>query len=204
MKYVLRASLVVVAIGLMMDTPAARQNAGPVRITGWALSFGTVATGANHTIEITINRWSPSAERERLITAFIEKKQQGLLNELQRLPEMGRWRFPGYNGPDPDRIYTLGTPLRYAVTNPLPDGMRRVAIMTDRIMPFHEIRNRPRTYDYPFTLMEMRFDKSGKGEGRMLFYTQIRLDKKTNTIEFENYSSEPVRLNELKIEDPKR
>jgi hypothetical protein len=46
----------------------------------------------------------------------------------------------------------------------------------------------------------MRFDKSGKGEGRMAYATQISFDKKKNAIELENYSSEPVRLNELKLE----
>ena len=43
----------------------------------------------------------------------------------------------------------------------------------------------------------MRFDKAGKGEGRMAYATQIGFDKKKNTIELENYWSEPVRLNNL-------
>ena len=46
----------------------------------------------------------------------------------------------------------------------------------------------------------MRFDKDGKGEGRMAYATQINFDKKKNTIELENYSSEPVRLNNLELE----
>jgi hypothetical protein len=46
----------------------------------------------------------------------------------------------------------------------------------------------------------MRFDKSGKGEGRMAYATQIAFDKKKNTVELENYSSEPVRLNQLVLE----
>ena len=52
---------------------------------------------------------------------------------------------------------------------------------------------------HPFTLFEMRFDRSGKGEGRMAYATQILFDKKKNTIEIENYSSEPVRLQNLQI-----
>ena len=46
----------------------------------------------------------------------------------------------------------------------------------------------------------MRFDRSGKGEGRMAYATQIMFDKKKNAIELENYSSEPVRLNNLSLE----
>jgi hypothetical protein len=48
--------------------------------------------------------------------------------------------------------------------------------------------------------MELRFKKDGTGEGRMLWYTQFDFDKKRQQLEIENYSSEPVRLNQLKLE----
>jgi len=64
-----------------------------VRITGWALSMANTATGANQTIQIDINRWVPLNTREQLITTFTEKKQQGLLDALRKMPEVGRWRF---------------------------------------------------------------------------------------------------------------
>jgi hypothetical protein len=47
--------------------------------------------------------------------------------------------------------------------------------------------------------MELRIDKSGKGEGKMAIATKISFDKKKNTMELENYSSEPVRLNNLTV-----
>jgi hypothetical protein len=46
----------------------------------------------------------------------------------------------------------------------------------------------------------MRFDKAGKGEGRMAYGARIDFDKKKNQIALENYSSEPVRLNNLVLE----
>ncbi len=102
-------------------------------------------------------------------------------------------------GPDPSNIMRLGTDIRYAMNHPGEDGGRRIVIITPRVIGFREARNQPRTADYPFTMFEMRFDKSGKGEGRMAYMTQISFDKK-KTIELENYSSEPVRLNELTLE----
>jgi hypothetical protein len=191
---------VALALVFVAALPARTQNAERLRISGWALSFGTVATGANHTIEITIDNWSTTATRDRLLGVFLEKKQEGLRRELEDMPEVGRWRFPGYMGPDPSNIYRLGTPLRYAMNHPGEDGGRRIVIMTDRVMSFQEVRNQPRTVDYPFTLIEMRFNKAGKGEGRMAMYTQLHFNKKKNTLEIENYSSEPVRLNELQLE----
>src|SRR3954468_5746297 len=176
---------------------------GKIRITGWALSMANTATGANQTIQIDINKWSPAGQRDQLITTFMEKKQQGLLSALQKLPENGRWRFPGYMGPDPDNIYRLGTPLRHTANSPLDEGGRRIVVMTDRIIGFREAVNQPRAIDYPFTLMEMHFAKDGTGEGRMSCFTQITFDKKKEAIEIENYSSEPVRLNNLKLEEVK-
>jgi hypothetical protein len=177
-------------------TPSATDK---LRITGWALSMSTVAPGANQTIEIRIDGWSSPSQRAHLIETFMEKKQQGLLKELEKQPDLGRFNFPGYMGPDPNSIMRLGTDIRYAMNHPGEDGGRRIVIITPRVIGFREARNQPRTYDYPFTLFEMRFDKSGKGEGRMAYATQIMFDKKKNQIELENYSSEPVRLNNLEL-----
>lgn len=184
---------------------SAQQPAAPITpadkivISGWALNFSNTATGANQTIQITIDKWSPPAERDRLIEVFMAKKQDGLVGALEDLPEKGRFNFPGYMGPDPNNTMRLGTPIRYAMSTSLPDGGRRIVIMTPRIMGFQELRNQPRTVDYPFTLFQMQFDKNGKGEGRMAYGTKIEFDKKKQVIDLENYSSEPVRLNQLEL-----
>lgn len=171
-----------------------------VRINGWALNMSNIATGANQSIQITIDRWSNPSQRQHLIETFLEKKQDGLVRELEKQPELGRFNFPGYMGPDPNNTMRLGTDIRYAMNFPGEDGGRRIVIITPRVIGFREQVNQPRTVDYPFTLFEMRFDRSGKGEGRMAYATQITFDKKKNAIELENYSSEPVRLNQLTLE----
>ena len=184
-------------VGAQSTTPSATDR---VTINGWALNMSNIATGANQTIRINIDRWSNPSQREHLIATFLEKKQDGLLRELEKQPELGRFNFPGYMGPDPNNTMRLGTDIRYAMSFPGQDGGRRIVVITPRVIGFREAANQPRTADYPFTLFEMRFDKSGKGEGRMAYATQINFDKKNNTIELENYSSEPVRLNNLELE----
>ena len=62
-----------------------------------------------------------------------------------------------------------------------------------------QARNQPRTVDYPITLIEIRVDKDGNGEGKMAVATKISFKKKENQLELENYSSEPVRLNNVKV-----
>src|SRR5262245_37600227 len=68
--------------------------ADKVEIRGWALNMSNMATGANQTIQIRVDKWSPGAERDRLIEVFLAKGQKGLLSALEDLPEMGRFNFP--------------------------------------------------------------------------------------------------------------
>ena len=191
------AVLITVPAGAQSQAPSATDQ---VVINGWALNMSNTATGANQSIRLTINSWSNPSQRQHLIETFLEKKQGGLLRELEDQPEVGRFNFPGYMGPDPNNVMRLGTDIRYAMSFPGENGGRRIVIITPRVIGFREAANQPRTVDYPFTLFEMRFDKAGKGEGRMAYATQIKFDKKNNTIELENYSSEPVRLNNLTLE----
>jgi hypothetical protein len=67
-------------------------------------------------------------------------------------------------------------------------------------MSFWEIRNQPRTTDYPFTLAQILMPKEGKGQGKLAAFTKITFDKKKNAMEIENYGTEPVRLNEITVE----
>jgi hypothetical protein len=47
--------------------------------------------------------------------------------------------------------------------------------------------------------MEIHVDKNGEGQGKMAVATKIAFDKKTKTLALENYASEPVRLNDVKV-----
>jgi hypothetical protein len=150
-------------------------------------------------LDIRVNKWSTQQQRQDLIAVFLDKGQDGLLSKLQDMPEMGRLSIPGRQGPDPTQT-RLGWTLRYTNQSPLPDGGMRILIATDRVMSFQEVRNRPRSYDYPFTFLEIHLTKDGTGEGKMAVATQLQFDKKKNTIVFENYSTEPVRLTNVKVE----
>jgi len=150
-------------------------------------------------MQIRITGWSPAATRQRLIDTFLAKKQDGLLSALQKEKSKGRLSLPNWQGPDPQN-YRLGWDIRYAAHDALPDGGERIVIATDRQMSMWEVRERPRSYDYPFTLIEIRMPKEGKGEGRAFGATQINFDKKKNQIVLEQYSAGEIRLNEIEID----
>jgi hypothetical protein len=199
MKKALFPLSVFIALGLAMTPAGARQTSGEkLEITAFAVNMSNIGPGASAVVDINIDRWSTAAEREHLITTMVEKKENELLKALQKMPSHGRFRIPGLVGPDPHQL-RLGNPLRYAWQTPTPEGGRRIVIATDRYIGFAEARNQPRTVDYPFTLFEIRVNKAGEGQGKMAVATKISFNKKTNTIELENYSSEPVRLNEVKV-----
>jgi hypothetical protein len=122
-----------------------------------------------------------------------------LLRELQKMKPKGRMRIPGWRGPDPHQA-RLGWDIRYAWQEPLPDGGRRVFLAFDRYIGFEEVRQQPRTVDYPFSLVELRLKKEGQGEGKYSVATKISFDKNKKVIELENYSSEPVRLQNVRAQ----
>ncbi|MEO8683162.1 MAG: hypothetical protein ABI665_29225, partial [Vicinamibacterales bacterium] len=90
---------------------------------------------------------------------------------------------------------SLGYDLRYAHQEAGEDGGRRIVIATDRPVRFWEIRDQPRTVNYPFTVIQMQMDPDGKGKGTLSFATKIRA--KGNVIELEDFASSPMMLTEI-------
>jgi hypothetical protein len=149
--------------------------------------------------DIRVTRWTTPDEREKLLGQVVENKPDNLLRALQKLPNAGRISVPGHQGPDPYKV-VLGWTLHYAWQSPMEEGGTRIVLATDRYIGFEEARSNPRTMDYPFTLLDIRFDKNGEGVGKASIATKITFDKKKNIMELENYGIEPVRLNQVKIE----
>ena len=165
----------------------------------FVVNMTNVRTGSNNVVEITLDQYSTAAERKDLIDTMAAGGQNALLKKMQKIPIKGRIRIPGWVGPDPNN-YRLGWDLRYVWRAPMDDGGTRFVLGTDRPMSMAEIRNQPRTVDYPFTFIEIHMPKEGKGEGRATGATQVIFDKKKNMIELERYSAGNVLVNEGTVE----
>jgi hypothetical protein len=160
---------------------------GPEHFTAFAVDISNTAPRNNSTtVDIVVDRYSPDAERDRLLET-LDKGQDALLDALQHLPVVGYMNTPG----------SLRYDIHFARKRPLPDGGARITLMTDRRIGMWEAVNRPRTIDYPFTLIELQVDKDGNGVGKASIATKITKTPE-GTIELENFSSEPVRLNQVK------
>jgi hypothetical protein len=192
------AALAAVALGIATGVAHAQTPTEKLDISAFAINMSNIATGTNAVVQINVDSWSSAEEREMLITTMVEKKPDDLLKAIQKLSRKGTFRIPTARPPDPHHL-SLGLPIRYAWQTPLPDGGKRIVLAYDRYIGFSEARNQPRSIDYPITLMEIRVDKDGKGQGKMSVATKIDFDKDKKVVQIENYGSEPVRLNEVRV-----
>jgi hypothetical protein len=166
----------------------ARADDAKLRLQAWAVNLNN--NTRTNTIEITIERWSTPEEIDKLRGILIEKGGSDLLPALQKIkPRCGYARTSN----------SLGWDIQFARETEMADGGRRIVVATDRPMSFWEARNNPRLSDYEFTLAEIHLGKDGKGEGKAIPAAKLTFDKDKNTLEIENYSREPVRLNEVTI-----
>jgi hypothetical protein len=141
-------------------------------------------------IQITVDRWSPPSEREKLVGALVAKGPDELLKATQDTKSVGRIRTPD----------SIGYDLRYSQERPGKDGGRDIVLVTDRPISFWEAVNRPRSVDYPFTLIQIHMNPDGTGEGKLAVATKITADPDTKMIEIEDFQHQPVRLVDVKSE----
>jgi len=170
--------------------PLAQEDRGhEERFTATAINMGTRRATIDR-VDIVVTQWSPQVQRDRLLAVLFEKGPEKLLDVLQDLPKVGYFKTPE----------SLAYDLRYAQRTPLPDRGERVVLATDRYIRFWEVARGSRTTDYPFTIIELRLDGDGRGEGKMSIATRVLADKKNNTVVLENWGTQPVMLKDVRRE----
>jgi hypothetical protein len=174
----------------LLTVPAPAASAKPIEtFRAFAASLGTGRAGS---LTITINRWSTDAEREMLLTTLQEFGPDKLVDTLMKLPPVGYMRTPN----------SLGYDLYYARNNPAPDGGRQVVIGTNRRVRFREAATSQRSLQYQMTVIELRLNADGKGEGKMVPAAKVSWNAKEKKIAIENYNALPVDLLNVQSEKP--
>ena len=148
----------------VVAAPSAQSNiAKPEKFTAFAVDISNTSSRANASVvDIEIKRWSTDAEKEQLLQVFRDKGQDGLLAALQKMPVVGGIRTPG----------SLNYDLHFARQRAREEGGREIFLMTDRYIGAWEAASRPRTIDYPFTLIQLQLDKSNHGVGKASIATR--------------------------------
>jgi hypothetical protein len=181
-------------IAALAAAPSAQRRAAqihlPLHLTGTVISAGGIGnpTGTAR-VELNITRWSSPQERTQLVQA-LTKGEDTLLHQLQDAKSVGTIRFNTQ----------LGWDLRYAREVPQDEGGTRVFLATDRPMSAFEIWNQPRYSNYPFTLVDLRFDPDGKASGSLILAARVTADRDGRFIEVENFASQPIPITQLEVE----
>jgi hypothetical protein len=185
-----------------------------------ALSLRATANGLANAgaWTITLSRWSTDAERAPLFKALSAPAPAPPPAPAAPRAAGGRAGGRGRGAPPPPPspfarlsaaikaaptlgyIWTdgvTGYSIKYAWRSPATDGKERIVLVTDRRLNSHAPDWTPASAtagDADFTLIEMRLDDRGAGEGRTSLTTSVAIDTEAKTLALDDYAAAPPLL----------
>jgi hypothetical protein len=165
----------------------------PEEYTGTTVNM---TPGSGTALSIQVLRWSSDTDGAKVLAAVTGKadKETDLAKALQESPTVGYIWTGG----------SLGYTLKYAHRQTLPDGGEQVVLLTDRPLgswertgPWKATTGATET-DRPFTVIELRLNRSGEGQGKMSLSAPFAVDEKTTALGLVNYGSATVLLKDVK------
>ena len=175
-RQMIRANVVLLAAGLL-SMGAFGQNGEPAPeqySATWIVTGGS-AGGTSVPIDIHITRYNTNAEIGEYASLLAKSGGPALRSALEK-QDVGQFSPVG----------RVGTTL--CVARKLVDGNTTVVrVLTLRNITFEELRNNGRSVDYPYTMLEMKLDKDGKGTGSAIRAAKISFNKKKGNYEIESF-----------------
>jgi hypothetical protein len=159
------------------------------RMTIQATAMGTsTQMGRIYSVNIIIERFSTTDDRQSLIAAFKRSGQNGLIDVLEDMKPKGRVRFASGG---------VGNDVKYIIELPSDKG-RKFRLITDRNLAFGELYNGTRSRDYSVGAIELLLTPDGKGTGTVLPACKLTVNKKTKQVEVETYQN-PWNLSNFRV-----
>ena len=146
-------------------------------------------------MKIDVFRWSTEDERKALVSAVKDNNEKAIAEAIQKAPSLGS-------------IWTnesLGYSIRYAFTDAVADGMERVIVLTDGQLgswsgQIWKPLRASGAVSYPFSLVELRVNRAGTGEGKLSMAGKVVADDNAKTLALGDYNAAPVLLRPVKHE----
>ena len=159
------------------------------RMTIQATAMGTsTQMGQIYSVNIHIEQFSTTEDRNSLINAFKKSGQEGMVAVLQDMKPKGRIRFASGG---------VGNDIKYIIELPSEKG-RRLRLVTDRTLAFAELYQGTRSRDYTVGAIELALTPDGKGTGTVLPACKLTVNKKKQQVEIETYQN-PWKLSNFMI-----
>lgn len=196
-----RSGVFGVAVGVLLAVAATAQaqvgkqnpQSGNKPIETFNARAFSVQTGQTGRIEIVINRWSTDGEREVLKAVLKAAGSQAMVNEMEKMPQVGYIKTPE----------SMGDALLFARSNDMPDGSRQVVVATNRPISVAGSLAPGAANKYDLSVIEMRFKKGDKtGEGKMTLAAEASIDPKTGNVQLKNYQGMPPVLKDITSTTP--
>ena len=139
-------------------------------------------------LDLVVNRWATDAERGDLLARAAESPDQ-VQSGLSQATEAGYIKWPG----------GLQYIFRYAHRVPRPDGGADIVLATDRPMwMWWDAQKSGASAKDPFTVLQLRLNKNGVGEGKLS--GKINGNNDAKTIVIDNFDGEPTHLSDVRRE----
>jgi hypothetical protein len=187
------ASLVLVAAAEPVIAQAS-QAGSPKQAETFTGTTVNLAPGAGENLSIHVLRWSSDDERGRLASAFMDKGDAGLQAVFEATPSHGiMWTNE-----------SLGYSLRFAHRAVLPDGGERIIVATDRRLgtwsagDVWKPAGQTAPTNYPFTVVELRLNRQGQGDGKMSLAAKVIFDQDARTLALQNYGAGPILIKDVR------
>ena len=150
---------------------------------------------AGEDLRIDLLRWSTDEDRRAVLDVIMnlstEDGEDAELSELIDLPTLG------YVWPSSSAI---GYSLKYAHRIEMSNGSEHITLVTDRRLgthhraPWKPTDTSDTLPTRAFTVIGLRLDSTGKGEGKFSAATDIVFDTEGGTVALKNYDASPVLL----------
>ncbi|MGD8328932.1 MAG: hypothetical protein PVJ49_05810 [Acidobacteriota bacterium] len=191
-RKVLLLAVIAVSTAILAASSVGAQDQEKVdeRYNGLALHLGTGPSG-QVPIVIGIDRWSTEEEAQKLMATLENEDHQAFKSALDHEKETGYIRFPTIRSRFPSTEMNFA---RQYESN----GKRVIVMATNRPLAIWGVWNQQRSTDFDITLIELRLDADGSGEGVLAVGVEFGYDMDKKQIVAKNWSSSPVQLKEIK------
>jgi hypothetical protein len=167
----------------------------PPRRDTFSAKTVNMSVGSGQDLKMDVIRWSTDEERNAVLSALKDKNDKVLADAVSKAPSLGSiWTNE-----------TLGYAIHFAYRDMLANGSERVILVADGRFgswtgqvwkPLHPLEG----VDYPFSVIELRLNRTGTGEGKMSLTSKVVADETGKTLVLADYDAAPILLRPVKRE----
>lgn len=187
MKRILQFSLLVVVIASAVLVAAEGQERKRESYAAVVVGTGGGIGGRTLNLNINIDSYTSDQQVQQYLVQLQEEGQDALRKTLENV-KVGRIA----------PVAATGTDLSIARVFETEQG-KVIRLVTPRPVSFFEAYRHGRSMNYPFTIMELRLDKEGKGEGSIM--AGAKLNFKDGKLDIESYGNQYAKLANVRAWD---